>query len=87
LSSSAEKLLAGNTVPNLYKTSLPDSLPSVNTQQRNKTENSKQIFPEKELRGLCPNFPIHVSVSNLYVPTIDLPILPQENMCTDPGNI
>jgi hypothetical protein len=28
--------------------------------------NSKQIFPEKELRGLIPNFHIHVSVSDLY---------------------
>jgi hypothetical protein len=26
----------------------------------------KQIFPEKELRGLSPNFRIHVSVSDLY---------------------
>jgi hypothetical protein len=28
-------------------------------------ENSKQIFPEKELRGLSPNFHIHFSVSDL----------------------
>jgi hypothetical protein len=35
----------------------------------------KQIFPEKELRGHCPNFRIHVSVSDLYIHTIDLPIL------------
>jgi hypothetical protein len=27
----------------------------------------KKIFPEKELRGLSPNFYIHVSVSNLYI--------------------
>jgi hypothetical protein len=27
----------------------------------------KQIFPEKELHGLSPNFHIHVSVSDLYV--------------------
>jgi hypothetical protein len=51
------------------------------------TENSKQIFPEKELRGLSPNFHIHVSVSDLYIPTIGLPILLQENMWTDPGTI
>jgi hypothetical protein len=37
------------------------------------TENSKQIFPEKELRGHSPNFHIHVPVSDLYIPTIDLP--------------
>jgi hypothetical protein len=42
---------------------------------RTNTENSEQIFPEKELRGHSPNFHIHVSVSYLYIPTIDLPIL------------
>jgi hypothetical protein len=34
------------------------------------TENTKQIFPEMKLRGLVPNFCIHVSVSDLYIPTI-----------------
>jgi hypothetical protein len=43
--------------------------------QRNNTENSKYIFTEKELRGHSPNFHIHVPVSDLYIPTIDLPIL------------
>ncbi len=38
----------------------------------------KQIFLEKELRGRIPNFHIHVSVSDLYIPTTDLPILLQE---------
>jgi hypothetical protein len=38
----------------------------------------------KELRGHSPNFHLHVSVSDLYIPTIDLPILLQ---WTDPGNI
>ncbi len=33
----------------------------------------KQIFPEKEYRGLSPNFHIHVSVSELYIPTMGLP--------------
>jgi hypothetical protein len=51
------------------------------TLQKNNTENSKQIFPEKELPGHSPNFHIHVSVSDLY---IGLPILLQENMWTDP---
>jgi hypothetical protein len=55
--------------------------------QRHNTKNSKQIFPEKKLRCLSPHFLIHVSVSNLYIPTIGLPILLQENMWTDPGNI
>jgi hypothetical protein len=57
-----------------------------NRQYRN-TENLRQIFLEKELRGLSPNFPIHVPVSDLYIPMIGLPILLQENMGTDPGNI
>jgi hypothetical protein len=55
--------------------------------QRHITENSKQIFPEKELPGLSPIFHIHVSVSDLHIPTIGLPILLQENMWTDPENI
>jgi hypothetical protein len=55
--------------------------------QRRNRENSRQIFREKELRSLTPNFHIHVSVSDLYIPTIGLPILLQENIWTDPGNI
>jgi hypothetical protein len=43
--------------------------------QRTNTENSKQIFQEKDLRCHSSNFHIHVSVSNLYIPTIDMPIL------------
>ncbi len=48
------------------------------TLQRQNTEISKQIFPEKENRGLSPNFHIHVSVSDLYIPTIGVPILLEE---------
>jgi hypothetical protein len=55
--------------------------------QRTNTENLKQIFPEKKLRGHSPNFHIHVSVSDLYIPMIDLPILLQKNMWIDHGNI
>jgi hypothetical protein len=51
------------------------------------TENSKHIFPEKELRGHSPNSYIHVSVCELHIPTIGLPILLQENRWTDCGNI
>jgi hypothetical protein len=40
------------------------------TLQRRNTENTKQIFPEKELCGLSPNFHIHVSVSDLYIPRL-----------------
>ncbi len=35
------------------------------------TENSKQIFPEMKLRGIFTHFYIHVSVSDLYIPTHD----------------
>jgi hypothetical protein len=51
------------------------------------TTMTQQIFPEKELRGLSPNFHNHVSVSDLYIHTIGLPNLLQENMWTDPLNI
>jgi hypothetical protein len=33
-------------------------------------ENSIFVFPGKELRGLSPNFHIHVYVSDLYLPNI-----------------
>jgi hypothetical protein len=46
--------------------------------QRQNTEISKQIFPEKEYRGLSPNFHIYTSVSDLYISTINLPILLEE---------
>jgi hypothetical protein len=46
--------------------------------QRTDTENSKQIFPKKELRGHSPNFHIHVSVCDFDIPTIDLPVLLKE---------
>ena len=46
--------------------------------QRQNTEILKQIFPEKEYRGVSPNFHIHASVSDLYIPTIGLPILREE---------
>jgi hypothetical protein len=47
-------------------------------QQRQNAENLKQIFNEKEYRGLSPNFHIHVSVSELYIPTTGLPFLLEE---------
>jgi hypothetical protein len=48
------------------------------TLQRQNTEILKQIFPEKEYHDLSPNFHIHASVSDLYIPPIDLPILLEE---------
>jgi hypothetical protein len=46
-----------------------------------KNQNRKfetNIFSEKELRGHSPNFHIHVSVNDLYITTVGLPILLQE---------
>ncbi len=45
---------------------------------KNNTKNWKQIFPDKELRGQSPYFHIHLSVRDLYIPMIELPILLQE---------
>jgi hypothetical protein len=42
---------------------------------------SKQVFPEKELRGYSPNFHIHLSVSDLYIPMIDLPFCCRKYVC------
>jgi hypothetical protein len=50
-------------------------------------ENSKQIFPGKELRGYSPNPYIHVTVSDLYISLIGLPILLQKNRWAKRGNI
>jgi hypothetical protein len=47
----------------------------LSTLQRTNTENWKQIFPEKELNGQSPNFHIQMALSDLYTPTIDLPLL------------
>jgi hypothetical protein len=38
------------------------------------TENPVYEFPEMKLRGFVPNSYIHVSVSNLCIPRIGLPI-------------
>jgi hypothetical protein len=35
-----------------------------------------------KLRGLVPNFHIHVFMSDLYIPTIGPPILLQQNRCS-----
>ncbi len=48
------------------------------TLQRQNAENLKQIFTEKEYRGLSPNFHIHASVNELYIPTMGLPFLLEE---------
>jgi hypothetical protein len=46
------------------------------------TENPIYLFPEKKLCGLVPNSYIHVSVSDLYIPRMDLPIWMQQNRQT-----
>jgi hypothetical protein len=50
-------------------------------------ENPIYVFLSWELRGLRPNFHIHVSVSGLFIPRISPHISLQQNMQTDPGNI
>ena len=50
-------------------------------------ENPIYVFLFWELPGLSPNFHIHVSVSDLYIPRISLHILLQPNRKTDPVNI
>ncbi len=45
------------------------------------------VFPEKELRGLDPNYHIHVSVGDLYILRIDPQIFLQQNRQTYRGNI
>ncbi len=50
-------------------------------------ENPVYVFQEREVRGLSPNFHIHVSVSDLYtVLPGSVCLLLQGNMRTDPGN-
>jgi hypothetical protein len=50
-------------------------------------DNSIYVFPEKELHGLSPNFRIHESVSDLYIPRFGPHIFLQQNMQTDSWNI
>ncbi len=49
-------------------------------------EDQIHVFQEMKLRGLVPNFPNYISVSDLYIPAIGPPIL-QQNRWTDRGNI
>jgi hypothetical protein len=45
---------------------------------KTKRRKFKQIFPEKDYRGLSPNFHIHVSVSESYISAMGLPFLLEE---------
>jgi hypothetical protein len=38
------------------------------------TENPIYVFPEMKMRGHVPNSYTHVSVSDLYIPLIGLPL-------------
>jgi hypothetical protein len=51
------------------------------------TENPIYVLPEMRLLVVVPNFYIHVSECDLYIPRISLPIWLQQNRQTDPRNI
>jgi hypothetical protein len=50
-------------------------------------KNPIYVFLFWEFCGLSPNFHIHVSVSDLYIPKIGPHIWLRQNRQTDPGNI
>jgi hypothetical protein len=50
-------------------------------------QHSRYAFPERKLHVISPNFYVHISVSDFYIPTIGLPIWLQQNRWTDTGNI
>jgi hypothetical protein len=57
------------------------------TLQRHNTENSKQIFPEKELLGISPKFP-NSSVCERFIYSHNRSAYSAAGkMWTDPGNI
>ncbi len=47
----------------------------------------KLLFPKQIYNVLSPSSYTHISVRDLYISRIGLPIMLQENMWTDPGNI
>jgi hypothetical protein len=47
----------------------------------------KLLFPKQNFNVLSSSSYTHISVRDLYIPTIGLPILLHGNMCPDPGNI
>jgi hypothetical protein len=46
-----------------------------------------QLFPKQKYNVLSPSCYTHISVRDLYISRIGLPILLQENMWSDPGNV
>jgi hypothetical protein len=47
----------------------------------------KLLFPKLNYNALSPSSYTHISVRDLYISRIGLPILLQGKMCTDPGNV
>jgi hypothetical protein len=47
----------------------------------------KLLFPKQNYNVLSPSSYTHISVKDLYISRIGLPILLQENMWTNPENI
>jgi hypothetical protein len=47
----------------------------------------KLLFPKQNFNVLSPSSYTHISVRDLYISRIGLPILLQGNMWTDPGSI
>jgi hypothetical protein len=50
-------------------------------------EHPNYVFSEKKLLSLSPNFHIHVSLSDLCIPTIGPPYFLQQNRQNDRSNI
>jgi hypothetical protein len=70
-----------------FSYTLFNTVSSANPQIPHCTENPIYVFSEMKLCGLILNSYIHVSVSDLYIPRIGLPIWLQQNRQADPGNI
>ncbi len=47
----------------------------------------KMLFPKQNYNVLSSSFFTHISVRDLYISRISLPILLQGNVWTNPGNI
>jgi hypothetical protein len=74
--------------PNPGSTSVSSSrAASGDTRSLHCKENPIHVFPEMKLRGLIPNLYILVSLSDLFIPKIGLPIWLQQNRQTDHWNI
>ncbi len=71
----------------IYTLRLFHSLNHHGFQRLHWSENPIYVFPEMKLGGLVPNSYILVSVSDLHIPRIGLPIWLQQNRQTNPGNI